>query len=45
MRPGEVDGKDYYFVSKEQCLKMIERDELLEYALVYGDHKGIPKSR
>ncbi|KAK0607193.1 hypothetical protein LWI29_010965 [Acer saccharum] len=36
MRPGEVDGKDYYFVSKEQFLKMIERDELLEYALVYG---------
>ncbi|KAK3189937.1 hypothetical protein Dsin_029498 [Dipteronia sinensis] len=45
MRPGEVDGKDYYFVSKEQFLKMIERDELLEYALVYGDYKGIPKKQ
>ncbi|KAK1563802.1 hypothetical protein Q3G72_033053 [Acer saccharum] len=45
MRPGEVDGKDYYFVSKEQCLKMIERDELFEYALVYGDYKGIPKKQ
>ncbi|KAK1549101.1 hypothetical protein Q3G72_008599 [Acer saccharum] len=45
MRPGEVDGKDYYLVSKEQCLKMIERDELFEYALVYGDYKGIPKKQ
>uniref|UniRef100_A0A5B7AUA0 guanylate kinase n=1 Tax=Davidia involucrata TaxID=16924 RepID=A0A5B7AUA0_DAVIN len=44
-RPGEVDGKDYYFVSKEEFLSMIERDELLEYALVYGDYKGIPKQQ
>lgn len=45
MRPGEVDGKDYYFVSKEEFLTMIERDELLEYALVYGEYKGIPKQQ
>ncbi|KAK4856441.1 hypothetical protein QYF36_017531 [Acer negundo] len=44
-RPGEVDGKDYYFESKDQFLKMIERDELLEYALVYGDYKGISKKQ
>ncbi|KAL5982925.1 hypothetical protein ACLOJK_017004 [Asimina triloba] len=44
-RPGEVDGKDYYFVTKEQFLSMIERNELLEYALVYGDYKGIPKQQ
>ncbi|XP_038892980.1 guanylate kinase 3, chloroplastic-like [Benincasa hispida] len=43
MRHGEVDGKDYYFVSKEEFLAMIERNELLEYASVYGDYKGIPK--
>ncbi|OAY55870.1 hypothetical protein MANES_03G186400v8 [Manihot esculenta] len=43
MRPGEVDGKDYYFVSKEEFLSMVEKNELLEYALVYGDYKGIPK--
>uniref|UniRef100_A0A2P2IRX2 guanylate kinase n=1 Tax=Rhizophora mucronata TaxID=61149 RepID=A0A2P2IRX2_RHIMU len=43
MRPGEVDGKDYYFVSKEAFLSMVEKNELLEYALVYGDYKGIPK--
>lgn len=45
MRPGEVEGKDYYFVSKEEFLAMIERNELLEYALVYGDYKGIPKKQ
>ncbi|XP_054787138.1 guanylate kinase 3, chloroplastic-like [Prosopis cineraria] len=44
-RPGEVDGKDYFFVSKEEFQSMVERDELLEYALVYGDYKGIPKQQ
>lgn len=45
MRPGEVDGEDYYFVTKEEFLAMIEKDELLEYALVYGDYKGVPKQQ
>lgn len=45
MRAGEVDGKDYFFVSKEEFLSMVEKDELLEYALVYGDYKGIPKQQ
>ncbi|KAJ3682994.1 hypothetical protein LUZ60_013221 [Juncus effusus] len=44
-RPGEIEGKDYYFVSKEEFLSMIERNELIEYALVYGDYKGIPKQQ
>ncbi|OVA01907.1 Guanylate kinase-like [Macleaya cordata] len=44
-RPGEVEGKDYYFVTKEQFLQMVQRNELLEYALVYGDYKGIPKQQ
>lgn len=44
-RPGEVDGKDYYFVSKEEFLSMVDKHELLEYALVYGDYKGIPKQQ
>ncbi|KAL5210889.1 hypothetical protein ABZP36_006512 [Zizania latifolia] len=44
-RPGEIDGKDYYFVTKEEFLTMIEREELLEYALVYGEYKGIPKQQ
>jgi len=44
-RSGEADGKDYYFVTKEEFLSMIERNDLLEYALVYGDYKGIPKQQ
>eukprot|EP01018_Ginkgo_biloba_P003941 Gb_13993 [translate_table: standard] len=44
-RPGEVDGKDYYFIHKEEFSSMIEKNELLEYALVYGDYKGIPKQQ
>ncbi|KAL2341223.1 hypothetical protein Fmac_009163 [Flemingia macrophylla] len=44
-RPGEVHGKDYLFVSKEEFLSMVHRDELLEYALVYGDYKGVPKQQ
>ena len=31
-RPGEVDGKDYFFISKEQFDQMAENNELLEYA-------------
>ncbi|XP_057956387.1 guanylate kinase 2, chloroplastic/mitochondrial-like [Malania oleifera] len=42
-RLGEVDGKDYFFVSKEEFLSMVDRDELLESALVYGDYKRVPK--
>lgn len=44
-RPGEIDGKDYFFISKEEFLTMIEKNELLEYAMVYGDYKGIPKQQ
>ncbi len=42
-RPTEVDGEDYHFVSVGEFAEMIEQDELLEYAVVYGDYKGIPK--
>jgi len=42
-RPGEVDGVDYHFVSRARFQEMIEGGELLEYALVYGDYKGIPR--
>lgn len=42
-RPGEVDGMDYHFVSRERFQEMIARGELLEHALVYGDYKGIPR--
>lgn len=39
-RPGEVDGKDYHFVSKEAFLEMASRGEFLESAEVYGNFYG-----
>lgn len=44
-RPGEVQGRDYFFVSTDEFAEMIENDELLEYALVYNDYKGVPKQQ
>lgn len=44
-RPGEVHGRDYYFVSTEKFTAMIEQGELLEHALVYGEYKGVPKAQ
>jgi guanylate kinase len=44
-RPDEVDGKDYFFITHDEFARMIEQDELLEYAIVYNDYKGIPKSQ
>ena len=43
-RPDEVEGVDYFFVSKEKFEEMIRNDELIEYSEVYQDYKGIPKS-
>ena len=44
-RAGEVDGKDYFFVSKEEFARMIENDEMFEYAHVYNDYKGNSKKQ
>lgn len=44
-RPNEVDGKDYWFISHEEFSRMIEQDELMEHALVYGDYKGVPRDQ
>ena len=44
MRPGEVDGKHYYFVSREKFEEMIGADQMLEHALVYNNYfYGTPK--
>jgi guanylate kinase len=44
-RADEVDGVDYIFVSMSEFAEMIERQDLFEYAIVYGDYKGIPKEQ
>ena len=44
-REEEVEGLDYHFVSEAEFRELVERDEMLEHALVYGQYKGIPKAR
>jgi guanylate kinase len=44
-RAGEVHGVDYFFLSSDQFAEMIEENELLEYAIVYNDYKGVPKQQ
>ncbi|MBL8045083.1 MAG: guanylate kinase [Anaerolineales bacterium] len=44
-RTGEVHGRDYFFISKDEFAEMIEKEELLEWAHVYNDYKGIPKQQ
>ena len=43
-RPGEVEGRDYFFVDDTQFGLMRERDELLEWARVFGNLYGTPKA-
>lgn len=44
-RDGEVDGKDYYFHTKEEFQQMIDRGELVEWAEYVGNFYGTPKKR
>ncbi|MGI6663746.1 MAG: guanylate kinase [Bacillota bacterium] len=41
-RPGEADGVDYFFVSREEFVSMRDRQELVEWASVYGNLYGTP---
>lgn len=44
-RPGEVEGRDYYFVSPTEFERMIAAGELLEWAIVHGaDAYGTPRA-
>jgi guanylate kinase len=43
-REGEVDGVNYHFLSKQEFLERIAEDDFLEYAEVYGNYYGTPKS-
>ncbi len=43
-RNGEIEGVNYYFITKEKFLEEIEAEDFLEYAEVYGNYYGTPKS-
>ena len=44
MRPGEVEGKDYHFVSAERFKEMVAEDAFLEWAEVFGNCYGTPRA-
>ncbi len=44
MRPNEIDGKDYYFLSRETFLQKIANDELVEFEEIFGNFYGTLKS-
>ena len=45
IRPGEVDGKDYHFVAQAEFDRMVEADELYEWARVFDYCYGTPKAQ
>ena len=44
MRPGEQDGRDYLFVDPQRFEDMVKREELLEWATVFGNRYGTPRA-
>ena len=44
MRPGEVEGEKYNFISRERFEQMIKNDELLEHNVFVGNYYGTPKA-
>jgi guanylate kinase len=40
-RPGEVEGKDYWFVSEEEFMQIVERGDMIEYQMFNGWYYGI----
>ena len=42
-RPGEVDGREYFFKTTEEFEHMIEKNEFVEYACYVGNYYGTPK--
>lgn len=44
MRPGEIEGRDYYFVDRSKFDAMIAADEFLEWANVFDNRYGTPRA-
>lgn len=44
-RPGETDGKEYYFISRDEFKAWIAEDRFLEFADVYGNFYGTPLNK
>ncbi|MFO1108822.1 MAG: guanylate kinase [Bradyrhizobium sp.] len=44
MRPGEIEGKDYYFVDQNRFDRMVANGDLLEWAPVFGKSYGTPRA-
>ncbi len=42
-RPGEIEGKSYFFKPKEQFVEMVNNNEFIEYATVYDNYYGTPR--
>ncbi|HEX5368281.1 MAG TPA: guanylate kinase [Dehalococcoidia bacterium] len=42
-RPGEVDGRDYHFVSEDEFRALLDADGFVEHATVYDRHYGVPR--
>ena len=43
-RPGEAEGREYFFKTVDEFKKMINKDELIEYAQFVGNYYGTPKA-
>lgn len=44
-REGEVDGRDYFFLTREKFLELVEKGDMLEYAEYGGNFYGTPKAK
>jgi guanylate kinase len=45
IRPGEIDGRDYHFAGQDQFDRMVEAEEFMEWAHVFGHSYGTPKAQ
>jgi guanylate kinase len=44
MRPGEIEGKDYYFIDTETFEDMVRKGQFLEHAKVFDNYYGTPRA-